>query len=677
MRRIAIDTGGTFTDCVLADEAAGTLTLAKVPSTPALPSDAMGHGIDALLAASGLAPSDIDAVLHGTTVATNAVIMGRWARTGMITTSGARDVLEIGNQQRPAMYSLTQVKEPPLVPRDRRHEAAGRIAVTGEELLPLDERAVAQAVDALLADGVEAIAIAAYFGYLHPAHERRIEAIVRERAPGVYTVRSSAVSAEIREHPRFATTAVNAALAPLLDRYIGAIGDRIRERGSHASLFLMQSNGGVATARRSTGEGAHRLVLSGPAAGVLGGAGVAEAAGLRDVVTFDVGGTSADIGVVTDGLIRSRSDMRLENGMPLQVPSLEVEAIGAGGGSIAWADAGGTLHVGPQSAGADPGPACYAMGGTEPTTTDAHLVLGHLHPDRFLGGAKSLDPDAANRAVEALGRRFGMGREEMALGILAVTDANMARAMRRAAARHGDDLRGYSLVAAGGAGALHAAGLVEELSMASVLVPPSPGLLSAQGLLAADLRHDLAAPALMPVASADPARLARVFDDLVADAEQRLDEDGVDEPRRSLSAAVDIRYLGQEWSLTVPGRRDEPLAAIAARFHVQHERLYGHAAPAEPVEVVTARITAVGRFERTVFGATVAGPERDREQRDVRFAGQAARVRTDIVQRRALAARDTLAGPAIVEQLDTTTLIPPGWTARVVPSGSLIVEAAQ
>jgi N-methylhydantoinase A len=677
MRRIAIDTGGTFTDCVLADESAGTLTLAKVPSTPTKPSNAVGDGLDALLSKARLDPRDVDVVLHGTTVATNAVITGQWAKAGMICTAGSRDVLEIGTQQRPRMYALDQVPTAPLVPRDRRLEVPGRIAADGTELEPLEDAAIVAAVDALLADGVEAIAVAGLFGCLHPRQEQAIEAIVRARAPAVYVVRSSAVSAEIREFPRYATTAVNAALAPMLDRYIGGIDARLLARGAAAPLFLMQSNGGVTTARRSIGESAHRLVLSGPAAGVLGGAMVATAAGSRDVVTFDMGGTSADIGVVTDGLIRDRADLRLENGLPLQVPSLEVEAIGAGGGSIAWVDAGGALHVGPQSASAEPGPACYAMGGTEATVTDAHLVLGHLHPDRFLAGAQALDPDAACRAVEAVGHRFGLGREEMALGILAVADANMARAMRRAAARHGDDLRGYALVAAGGAGALHAAGLVAELGMAAVLVPPNPGLLSALGLLEADLRHDIAAPTLMPVAGADPARLTRIFADLTVEANSRLDEDGVDEPRRSLTAALDLRYIGQEWSMTVPCRRDETLGAIATRFHALHERVYGHAAPEEPVEVVTARIVAGGRFERTALAAASGSAARDPESRDVRFAGETRGRATSIVHRATIRAGDTLSGPAVVEQLDTTTLIPPGWMARALPAGSLLLEAGR
>ena len=677
MRRVAIDTGGTFTDCVLADEGAGTLTLAKVPSTPAMPADAVGHGLDALLAASGLGAGDVDVVLHGTTLATNAVITGRWARTGMITTAGCRDVLEIGTQQRPKMYALDQVREPLLVPRDRRLEVPGRIAVDGTELEPLDEATVVAAVDRLLADGVEAIAVAALFGYLHPQHEVAIEAIVRAHAPSTYVVRSSAVSAEIREYPRFSTAAVNAALAPLLDRYVTAIDARLRERGARARLFLMQSNGGVVTADRSIGDSAHRLVLSGPAAGVLGGAGVAAAVGARHVVTFDMGGTSADIGVVTNGLIRSRTDLRLENGMPLQIPSLEVEAIGAGGGSIAWVDAGGALHVGPQSAGADPGPACYGMGGTEATVTDAHLVLGRLHPDRFLGGGQALDADSAARAVEVLGRRIGLGLAEAALGILAVADANMARAMRRAAARHGDDLRGYSLVAAGGAGALHAAGLVAELGMASAIVPPSPGLMSALGLLDADLRHDLAAATLMPVAAPDKVRLATTFATLEADARARLDKDGVEEARRRLDASLDLRYIGQEWSMTVPFDRNEPLGSVAARFHDLHERVYGHAAPEEPVEIVTARVSATGRFDRATFETSSRGGIREREIRDVRFAGDASHRPTTIVHRASLGPRDTLVGPAVVEQLDTTTLIPPGWVARVDPSGSLIVEAHQ
>lgn len=677
MRRIAIDTGGTFTDCVLADPGAGRLTLAKVPSTPGLPSDAVGHGVDALLASAGLGAADIGAVLHGTTIATNAVITGRWARTGMITTAGARDVLEIGTQQRPRMYALDQVPSPPLVPRDRRLEVPGRLSVDGRELEPLDPAAIAAAVDALAAAGVEAVAIAGLFGYLHPAHETAIEQAVRERAPQLYAVRSSAVSAEVREYPRFSTAAVNAALAPLLDRYVAAIAAGLEARGSRANLFLMQSNGGVATARRSMGEAAHRLVLSGPAAGVLGGAAAAAVAGLRDVVTYDVGGTSADIGVVTAGRIRSRTDLRLENGMPLQVPSLEVEAIGAGGGSIAWVDAGGALHVGPQSAGADPGPACYGAGGTEATVTDAHLVLGRIHPGRFLDGAKPLDPDAAARAVEAVGRRFGLGREEMALGILAVADANMARAMRRAAARHGDDLRGYALVAGGGAGALHAAGLVAELGMAAVLVPPSPGLLSALGLLEADLRHDLAAPALMPADSLDAGRLRAVFRDLAAQADARLAEDGVDPSRRRLAAALDLRYAGQEWALSVPCDPAEPLPAVVGRFHEHHERVYGHAAPGEPVEVVTARLAASGTFPSADLAPALGTAVREPEHRAVRFAGELEARPTRIVHRASLAPGATLAGPAVVEQLDTTTLVPPGWRARLHEGGSLLVEAGR
>lgn len=673
MRRVGIDTGGTFTDCVLVDDVTGSLVVSKVPSVPAAPEQAVARGLASLLGDAAVTPADIDVLVHGTTVATNAVITGRLARAGMITTRGCRDVLEIGTQMRPRLYALHQTPRPALVPRDRRVEVAGRLSVDGLELEALDAGEIAAAVRRLVALDVDAIAIAGLFSYAHPGHEARIEAICREVAPDVYTVRSSAVSAEIREFPRFSTAAVNATIAPLLDRYLGRIEEQLRADGYHAPLFLMQSNGGVATLARSIGGSAHRLVLSGPAAGVLGGGRVAEEVGLPDVVTFDMGGTSADIGIVTGGRPRSRSELRLEGGTPLQMSSLEVEAIGAGGGSIAWVDAGGGLHVGPQSAGAVPGPACYGTGGTEPTVTDAHLVLGRLHPERFLGGAVPLDTEAAERAIDGLARRLGTSRTAAALGVLAVTEANMAGAIRRAAARHGDDLRSFAIVAGGGAGALHGAGLMDALDLTAVCVPLSPGLLSALGLLGSDLRHDVAAAALMDVDRPDEGRLARIAAALAAEATDALVRDGFAPDRRVIEHALDLRYIGQEWSLTIPWTPGERLADVATRFHAEHERAYGHAAPEEPVEVVTARAVGRGRFDRAGAGRVRPTEEPRDERRDVTFADGVCRAAT-IVQRAALLEDARVAGPAVIEQLDTTTLVPPGTVARVHPSGTLLLE---
>lgn len=365
--------------------------------------------------------------------------------------------------------------------------------------------------------------------------------------------------------------------------------------------------------------------------------------------------------------------MRLEGGPPLQMSSLEVEAIGAGGGSIAWVDAGGGLHVGPQSAGAVPGPACYGTGGTDPTVTDAHLVLGRLHPDRFLGGAVPLDMGAAERAIDGLAHRLATTRTTAALGILAVTEANMAGAIRRAAARHGDDLRQFAIVAAGGAGALHGAALMDALDLTAVCVPSEPGLLSALGLLGSDLRHDAAAAALMDVDRPDLPRLTRIAAGLAEQATDALARDGFDPDRRSVEHALDLRYVGQEWSLTIAWRPDEPLAAVATRFHAEHERAYGHAAPDEPVEVVTARVVGRGRFDRPVLGTVRPVEEWPPERREVIFPGEAVLDAT-IVQRASLPRGADVAGPAVIEQLDTTTLVPPGTVARVHPSGNLLLE---
>jgi N-methylhydantoinase A len=678
VRRIGIDTGGTFTDAVFLDTTAERLVVSKVPSRPAAPDRAVLDALAHLLELAAARPADVDFLAHGTTIATNAAITGGYGRAGMITTRGARDVLEIGTQMRPLLYKLDQVASQPLIPRDLRIEVPGRLALDGTELEALDEPAVYAAAAALLAANVESVAIGGLFSFLHPRHERRIAEILAEAHPDLYAVRSSAVSSEPREYARFATAALNAALAPILDRYIGRLLKTLRAAGYGTEPVIMQSNGGVVTARRSMGESAHRLVLSGPAAGVLGGAWVAGEAGIRDVITLDMGGTSADIGIVLDGRPRIRNGMRLENGLPLQIQTLEIEAIGAGGGSIAWVDDGGALHVGPQSAGADPGPACYGTGGTAPTVTDAHVVLGRIDPHNFLGGAIPLDPVAAESAMAPLASLLGCSLQAAAAGIVELAEANMAGAMRRAAARHGDDLRTLALVAAGGAGPLHAAQLAAEFKMPAVCVPPYPGLLSALGLLAADLRHDLSAALLTAADRPDLALIDRTFRDLEGEAGVRFQGDGIPDDRRRFDRALDLRYLGQEYALSVTTRSGEPFDDIVAHFHEQHERVYGHGAPGEPVEVVAARLTAWGMYPRLRVpppGKRTASPLPGR--RDVWFAETRTPLPAAIVARDTLAAGDVVDGPAVIEQLDTTTLVPPSQHAWVHPSGSLIIERRQ
>ncbi|MCB8883703.1 hydantoinase/oxoprolinase family protein [Acidisoma cellulosilytica] len=675
MRRIGVDTGGSFTDCVLIDDALGTVTVEKVPSQPAHPERAILDGIMRLVAKAGLTPADIGAIVHGTTIATNIVIEGTYATAGILATAGCRDVIEIGTQQRPQPYDLLHRPKPVLVPRDRRLEVAGRIAADGAEVEALDETAARQAITALAGAGVQAIAVTGLFSFVAPAHETRLAALVSEIAPEIYVVASSDVSREMREYPRFATTVVNAALAPKLDPYIRRLQEEIRRQGFAADLYVMQSSGGIATAQRSMGQRAHHLVLSGPAAGIIGGLVTSRLVGIDRLVTLDVGGTSADIGILAEGQSRIRYEMPMPNGMPLHVPNLEIETIGAGGGSIAWIDAGGALQVGPRSAGARPGPVCFGLGGTEPTVTDAQLVLRRLNPAGLLGGALTVDRDAAVSAVGHLAERLGLGVEQAALGIVAVMEANMAGAIMRTAARHGDDLRDFALIAAGGAGGLSVVPLAIALGMPRVVIPPHPGLLSAAGLLAADLRHDLSVPVLMDAAKPDAALVARHQADLEAQALAYLAADGIPPARRLCEHALDIRYFGQEYAVTLPVQTGERADAVLARFHDSHARIYGHSAPGTGVELTAIRVTGRSLPQAGALPMSEAATEPAAgTSRAVWFEETGGYVETAILDRFGLLPGQIVAGPAIIEQLDSTTVLPPGWTARAAAGNCLIIE---
>lgn len=675
MRRIGVDTGGTFTDCVMIDydaDGGGRVEITKVSSQPASPHEAILSGVAALGATDGKAA---ESLTHGTTIATNAVIVGDFAKVGLITTRGFRDVLEIGTQMRPKLYDLKQKPLPAIVPRELRREVRERIAATGEVVEPLDRDEVAEVADWLREQGVEAIAVACLFSFVNPEHENEIKRIVEERCPGVYVGCSSAISPEPREYPRFATAAVNAGLAPKLDPYVRELERRLREGGITDRLFIMQSNGGVGTAERSVGENAHQLILSGPAAGVIGGADEAARCGFDRCVTFDVGGTSADVAVVDSKEPRTAFEMKLPNGVPCKLPHLEVITIGAGGGSIARVDAGGALTVGPQSAGADPGPACYGLRGDEPTVTDAHLHLGRLSPAGLAGGEISLDPELAEKAIaDKLGSKISRSTDELALGILQVLEANMAGAVRQAAASHGDDLRDFALVAGGGAGPLHAANLIALLEMPAAVVPPRPGLLSAFGLLRADLRHDLVTPVYRDQNSITDAEIEELFGELESQALEALRGDGVSEADHVYERRLDIRYFGQEYSLSVPCGAGESLAQVVARFHERHEQTFGHSSSEVLTEVVAVRLLAIGKRALDPPAAELPDePGEPRGVREVLFDMEQGRVETAIYDRGDLAAGQIVRGPAIIEQLDTTTVLPPGFAAEVHPTGSLIV----
>ncbi len=555
MKLIGVDVGGTFTDLVFADTGQGRIATHKVPTTPDDPAQAVLQGIRELCRREAIEPGAIDHVHHGTTIATNAVLTYDGARTGMITTKGYRDILHIGRHQRPQHYSIRQEipwQNRPLVRRRHRKTVTERLAPPkGEVLVPLDEAEVRGAAEALRAEAVEAIAVCFLFSYLDPAHEERAAAIVRETYPECFVTTSASVSPQFREFERFTTAAINAFVGPKVRAYVNRLERQMAAEGLSADLHIMGSNGGVATAGM-VAEKPILTLLSGPAAGVLGGAFAGGLAGRRKLITFDVGGTSADIGIVDDGRIAAASarDSWIA-GYPLLAPMIDVHTIGAGGGSIARVDAGGAFRVGPESAGARPGPAAYGQGGTRPTVTDANVVLGRLDPDFFLGGAMALDRKAAAAAIGALGAELGLETAEAAAGVLAIVGANMANAIRSRTVQKGIDPRDFALVAFGGAGPLHAVDVAIELGIPEVVVPPHPGITSAIGLLTTDLKYDAIRTAFQISAALDLERLNRDFLAMADELAAHFGRDGIALDQVSFARYGDLRYVGQGYELRI------------------------------------------------------------------------------------------------------------------------------
>ncbi|HEX6130816.1 MAG TPA: hydantoinase/oxoprolinase family protein, partial [Actinomycetota bacterium] len=518
MHVIGVDIGGTFTDLMLYDSGSGAVHVHKVPSTPAEPDRAMVTGLAELCTAAGIAPRDVTGVFHGTTVATNAVLEHDGALAGMVTTRGFRDIVHIGRHQRPLHYSVMQDipwQAKPFVRRRHRKVVTERIVPpSGEVLVPLDEEEVRAAARELRAEGVEAVAVCFLFSYLNPEHERRAAAIVREEIPDAFVTTSADIVPQFREFERFTTATMSAFVGPKTGRYLERLAAGLEEEGVAGDLHVMMSSGGVASSEAAA-ERPVTLLLSGPAAGILGGRWAGALSGHRRLITFDMGGTSADIGIVTEsGVTEASARDTWIGGYPLLVPMLDVHAIGAGGGSIAYVDEGGAFRVGPRSAGAMPGPACYGYGGAEPTISDAHVVLGRLDPDRFLGGRMKLDPQAAVDVVQRLADELGLGFAETADGILTIANSNMARAIRSRTIEKGHDPREFALVAFGGAGPLHAADVADSLGIPEVLVPPYPGITSAAGLLTSDLKYDQMRTVFQMQGSVDAERLNSELDEL-------------------------------------------------------------------------------------------------------------------------------------------------------------------
>ncbi|SFG58175.1 N-methylhydantoinase A [Halopelagius inordinatus] len=675
--RVGVDVGGTFTDVVTVRD--GRLSVTKVPSTPDAPERGVSNGLDAAVERDGVQASSVSFFGHGTTVATNAVLEGEWADTALVTTAGFRDALEIGRQNRPDIYDFDVEKPDPVVERDRRYEVRGRVDERGEELEPLSE-ADARAVAAELREsGVESVAVSLLFPFENDAHERRVREILREEGIDASISLSSTVLPEIREYERTLTTALNAALKPVIDRYVGNLSEDVREAGVEAPLKIMQSNGGIITAEAARERPVNTL-LSGPAAGVQGATHVATACGFEDIVTMDMGGTSCDVSVVTDGdpLVTTETTV---GDYPVSVPTVDVHTVGAGGGSIAWVDTGGALRVGPRSAGAEPGPICYGRGGTDPTITDAHLLLGRIDPEAFLADDLSGTRDAVEAAFESLAEEAGTTPEAAAQGVVDVANANMERALRVVSVERGYDPREFAVVAFGGAGPLHAAELADALDAPRVVVPRTAGVLSALGLLISDVLYDYSTSRVRPLAEVDPRDVRDAFADFVEDGRERLEDEGFAGDAARFEASVDLRYAGQSFELSVPVAPEVDEAELAdarERFHEAHERRYGHAYPEEPVELVTLRLRARGlvsppnlepeRREGSVEDAIT-------ETRRVVLSGEAFDAR--VYDRTRLPTDAAFEGPAVVEGEESTTVVHPGQTVRVDDAANLVVEVGE
>ncbi len=693
--RLAIDIGGTFTDAILWDEASGTSRIAKVPSTPRDPSQGFLAVARQILAAGGLTPAAVPTIVHGTTVATNAIIEGKTARTAFVTTRGFRDLLEIARQTRPSLYDLQFEKPRPLVPRDLCFEVPERLDSTGRVVEPLEEAAVAAVAVALEREHVDSVAVCFLHSYLNPVHEQRAAALLRAALPGASISASAEVAPEFREYVRASTTVVNAAVRPVVDRYVGEIERRLADDDFAVQLLVMQSNGGVMAASAAI-ERPVFMVESGPAAGVIATAYLADVLGFRDAISFDMGGTTAKAGLVRDGLpaitkeyevgarAASGTGVGRGTGYPIRTPVIDLVEIGAGGGSIAWVDTGGVLRVGPRSAGADPGPACYGQGGDQPTVTDANLVLGRLNPENFLGGALTLDVDAAWRAIERCAAApLHLSVVVAAHGIVEIANAAMTNALHLISVQRGYDPREFALVAFGGAGPLHANRLAAELRIPTTIIPASPGITSALGLLATDLVHEYGRTMRQLSSAVDPTELSTEFQALEAEGYRALSRDGVASERITFRRLVEVRYVGQSYELAVPipggELADGRVSAAIETFHSEHRRAYGFAAPEEPTEIVTLRVAAIGRMPRPQLRVLSEAPDGVPSASGVRpvyFAEHGDFRPCTIYGRYGLAAGARIAGPAVVEELDSTSVVHPGYAATVDTMGNLLLSRA-
>jgi N-methylhydantoinase A len=684
--RLGVDVGGTHTDLVLLDTATGALLVEKVSSTPRNPALGVLNGVNKFIA-RGIAPADIAFFAHGTTITTNALLEMRGAKVGLLITKGYRAVQEVQSQARDGnLFDYFYVKPQPIAPQSLTWEIPERSDYQGNVLVPLDDAAVREAARAFKAAGVESIAVSYLFSFMNPGHEEMTRRLIHEEFPGVHVSLSSEVLPRIREWARLSTTLLNAYLEPVLVHYIDHLNRGLDQANvGTQQRFLMQSNGGVMpfSAAIAGGRTVHTL-FSGPAAGAQAAAYLAEDDARAGLVTLDMGGTSADIAFIEGGIPLETTEGVIAR-RQIDVPALDMTSISAGGGSIAWIDSGGFLNVGPQSAGADPGPACYGRGGTQPTVTDADIVCGYLNPDYFLGGAQRLDVAAAHAALrQHVAEPLRMDVLAAAAGIQRIVDMRMADEVRVFAAKRGVDLSAFTLLPFGGAGAVHAAAVAAELGMRRILVPPRPGAFSALGLLCTDVVHDYIRSELRPLDTVTPDHAEGIFHMLEARAREELKAEGMDVAAAQFARELDLRYTGQGYELRTPldglfthGLSDQSMQAARARFDERHAQIHGHAAKERPVEVVSYRLrvrVSVPKYEpRAEAAKPRPGVATPKGKRRIHVGAQGL-VEATLYERDRLDIGATIAGPAIVEQFDATTVVPTGWTGRVDGYRNLILQ---
>jgi hydantoin utilization protein A len=678
---IGVDVGGTFTDFSVFNLETGELFHYKDSSTPGDPSRAIVKGVKDVLEIKKAQAQDVVYLAHGTTVGTNALIEKKGARVGLITTEGFKDLMEIGNQKRPSLYDLQAQKPVPLIPSGCNIGVRERIRYDGSVYTPLDEENVRQAVRQLKQYGVQAIAVCTLFSFINPAHENRIKEIIAEEYPEVYTTISSELAPEFREYSRMSTTVLNSYLGPVMKKYVNNFQTSVREMGIQAEPYITQSNGSIISIKETI-DCPIKCAVSGPSAGVVAASFIGRQCNADKIITFDMGGTSADISLIENFTPQVSNEREVE-GYPARIPMINIITIGAGGGSIAQIDEGGALKVGPKSAGAVPGPACYGRGGTQPVVTDANIVLGKLNQKRILGGRMEVYLDLAHEALDrCICEKSGLSRAQAANGIITVVNSNMVRAVRSVSVEKGYDVREFSLMAFGGAGPLHACEVAKELGIRQVIIPPHPGTLCSLGLLLADTKFDMSRTLILEGKVENLPKFNEQFADMIHQGSEALDREGVTKERRCFEFAVDMRYQRQNFEISIPvptgEMTEQDLRRAIADFHAEHKRSYGYCNEQAPVQFVSYRASAIGIIDKPEMTEQPLCPAAPApvplETRSVLFQGESEYRPTPVYRRESFIPGQSIAGPCICEQMDTTLVVPESWIIHVDGYGNLKID---